>query len=171
MKNSFTSFAPNTCSWSQQEWTRPAIPIQSVLHGTLGFYAEIQGLHETFGKYNQPNFTFFLHFAIMLHVILLVLTLQLLLLLLLLLLKLAAQVQSGFFFLQTHKHLQTPTPENKCTVVTNKHRGVTKDTLHQPQNTNSLSDTRDNKTHMVFEGKFAELTTNRKLVSCFKKVW
>ena len=31
------------------------------------------------------------------------------------------------------------------------HRGVHKDTLHQPQNSNSLRDTGDNTTHMDFE--------------------
>ena len=40
--------------------------------------------------------------------------------------------------------------ENKCIVVTKQHRGVHKDTLHQPQNTNSLRDTRDNTAQMVF---------------------
>ena len=43
--------------------------------------------------------------------------------------------------------------ENKCKVATKQHRGVHKDPLHQPQNTNSLKDTRDNTTHMVFEGE------------------
>ena len=43
--------------------------------------------------------------------------------------------------------------ENKCIVATKQHRGVHKDTLHQPQNTNSLRDTRDNTAHMVFEGE------------------
>ena len=43
--------------------------------------------------------------------------------------------------------------ENKCIVATKQHRGVHKDMLHQPQNTNSLRDTRDNTAHMVFEGK------------------
>ena len=35
------------------------------------------------------------------------------------------------------------------------HRGVHKDTLHQPQNTNSLIDTGDNTVHMVFEAENA----------------
>ena len=43
--------------------------------------------------------------------------------------------------------------ENKCIVATKQHRGVHKDTLHHPQNTNSLSDTGNNTTHMVFEGE------------------
>ena len=33
------------------------------------------------------------------------------------------------------------------------HRGVHKDMFHQPQNTNSLRETRDNTMHMVFKGK------------------
>ena len=33
------------------------------------------------------------------------------------------------------------------------HRGIYKDTLHQPQNTNSLRDMGANTTHMVFEGE------------------
>ena len=42
--------------------------------------------------------------------------------------------------------------ENECIVATKKqHRGVHKDSLHQPQNTNSLRDTGNNTTHMVFE--------------------
>ena len=36
-------------------------------------------------------------------------------------------------------------------VATRKHGGVNKDTLHQPQNKNSLRETRDNTTYMVFE--------------------
>ena len=43
--------------------------------------------------------------------------------------------------------------ENKCIVATNQHIGVYKATLHQPQNTNSLRDTGDNTTNMVFEGE------------------
>ena len=43
--------------------------------------------------------------------------------------------------------------ENKCTEAMKQHRDVHKDTLHQPQNTNSLRDTRDNTTYMVFEGE------------------
>ena len=43
--------------------------------------------------------------------------------------------------------------ENKCIVATKQHRGVHKDTLHQSQNTNSLRDTGNNTTHMVFEGE------------------
>ena len=35
------------------------------------------------------------------------------------------------------------------------HRVVHKDMLHQSQNTNSLRDTRDNTTHMVFECELA----------------
>ena len=45
--------------------------------------------------------------------------------------------------------------ENKCTVATKQQRDVHKDTLHLPQNTNSLRDARDNTTHMVFEGEFS----------------
>ena len=45
--------------------------------------------------------------------------------------------------------------ENKCILATKQHRGVQKDTLHQPQNTNSLRDTRDNTTHMFSEGELA----------------
>ena len=41
--------------------------------------------------------------------------------------------------------------ENKCIVATEEYRGVHKDTLLEPQNTNSLSDTRDNTKHIVFE--------------------
>ena len=40
--------------------------------------------------------------------------------------------------------------ENKYIVATKQQRGLHKDKLHQPQNTNSLRDTRDNTTHMVF---------------------
>ena len=43
--------------------------------------------------------------------------------------------------------------ENKCIVATKQLRGVHKDTLHQPQNTDSLRDTEDDTTHMVFEGE------------------
>ena len=53
---------------------------------------------------------------------------------------------------------KTPTPENnteglgdKCLVATKQHRGIHKETLHQPQNTISLRDTRDNTTRIVFE--------------------
>ena len=38
-------------------------------------------------------------------------------------------------------------------VATKLHRGVHKDTLHQPQNTNYLRDTIDNTPHMIFEGE------------------
>ena len=41
---------------------------------------------------------------------------------------------------------------NKCITAMKQHRGVYNDMLHQPQNTNSLRDTRDNTMHMVFEG-------------------
>ena len=40
--------------------------------------------------------------------------------------------------------------ENKCIVTTKQYRGVHRDTLHQPQNTNSLRDTEDNTTNIVF---------------------
>ena len=43
--------------------------------------------------------------------------------------------------------------ENKCIVAKKQNRSVHKDTFHQPQNTNSLRDTGDNTTHMVFEGE------------------
>ena len=43
--------------------------------------------------------------------------------------------------------------ENKCIVATKQHRGVHKDKLHQRQNSNSLRDTGNNTTHMVFEGE------------------
>ena len=42
---------------------------------------------------------------------------------------------------------------NKCIVATKQHRGIYKDTLHQPQNMNSLRDTGDDTAHMVFEGE------------------
>ena len=42
--------------------------------------------------------------------------------------------------------------ENKYVVAPKQHRVVHNDTLHQPQNTNSLSGTRDNTAHMFFEG-------------------
>ena len=42
--------------------------------------------------------------------------------------------------------------ENKCTVATKQHRCPQRH-VHQPQNTNSLRDTGDNTTHMVFEGE------------------
>ena len=55
---------------------------------------------------------------------------------------------------------QTPKLENntqglgeQMQSATKQHRGIHKDTLHQPQNTNSLRDTGDKKTHMVFEGE------------------
>ena len=41
--------------------------------------------------------------------------------------------------------------ENKCMEVTKQHRGVHKDTLYQPQDTNSLRDRRDNSKCDVFE--------------------
>ena len=41
--------------------------------------------------------------------------------------------------------------ENKCIVATKHHRGVHKDRLHQPQNTNSLRVMGDNITHIYFE--------------------
>ena len=53
----------------------------------------------------------------------------------------------------THRRTIFKDWKNKCIVATKQHRGVHKDTLHQPQNTNSLRDTRDNDTHMVFEGE------------------
>ena len=43
--------------------------------------------------------------------------------------------------------------ENKSIVATKQQRGVHKDMLHQPQNTNSLRETGDNTTYMVFEGE------------------
>ena len=43
--------------------------------------------------------------------------------------------------------------ENICIVATKQHRGVHKDTLNQPQNTNSLRDKGDNTAYMVFEGE------------------
>ena len=45
--------------------------------------------------------------------------------------------------------------ENKCIVATKQCRGIHKDMLHQPQNTNSMRDKRDNTAHMVFEGEHA----------------
>ena len=45
--------------------------------------------------------------------------------------------------------------ENKCIVATKQHIGIHKDRLHQPQNTNSLRDTRDNTAHIVFESENA----------------
>ena len=45
--------------------------------------------------------------------------------------------------------------ENKCIIATKQHRGVYKDTLHQPQNTNSLRDSGVDTMHMVFEGDHA----------------
>ena len=43
--------------------------------------------------------------------------------------------------------------EKKCIVATKQHIGIHKDTLHQPQNINSLRDSGDNTTYMVFEGE------------------
>ena len=43
--------------------------------------------------------------------------------------------------------------QNKFIVVTKQHRGINKDMLHQPQNTNYLSDTGGYTTHMIFEGE------------------
>ena len=54
-----------------------------------------------------------------------------------------------------HRRTKLKDWENKCIVATKQHRGVHKDTLHQPQNTNSLRDPGDNTTHMVFEGESA----------------
>ena len=45
--------------------------------------------------------------------------------------------------------------ENKYIVATKQLKGVHKDTLHQPQNNNYLTDTRDNTAYMVFEGESA----------------
>ena len=42
---------------------------------------------------------------------------------------------------------------NKCIVATKQQRGIYKDTLHQPENTNSLKDTGDDTTYMVYEGE------------------
>ena len=42
--------------------------------------------------------------------------------------------------------------KNKCRVATKQHRGVHIDTLQQPQNINSLRDTGQNTTHIVFNG-------------------
>ena len=53
----------------------------------------------------------------------------------------------------THRRTILKDWENKCMVATKQHRGVHKDALHQPQNTNSLRDVRDNTTHMVLEGE------------------
>ena len=43
------------------------------------------------------------------------------------------------------------------------HKGVHKDTLHQPQNTNSLRDTIDNTAHMVFESEPAVKLHNKNI--------
>ena len=48
--------------------------------------------------------------------------------------------------------------EDKCIAATKQHGGVHKDTLHQPQNANSLRHTRDNTAHMVFEGEKLHVT-------------
>ena len=45
--------------------------------------------------------------------------------------------------------------ENKCTVAKKQHSGTYNDMLHQPQNTNSLRDTGDDTTHVIFEGESA----------------
>ena len=45
--------------------------------------------------------------------------------------------------------------ENKCIEATKQHKGIHKNRSHQSQNTNALRDTRDNTTHMVFEGETA----------------
>ena len=45
--------------------------------------------------------------------------------------------------------------DNKCIIARKQHRGVHKERLHQPQNSNSLRDKRDNTTHMVLEGELA----------------
>ena len=58
-------------------------------------------------------------------------------------------------------HQLTPTPENNTRRFgeqmhnSKEHRFAHEDTLHQPQNKNSLGDTRRNTAHMVFEGEFA----------------
>ena len=52
-----------------------------------------------------------------------------------------------------HRRIILKDWENKCIVAMKQQRGVHTDTLHQPQNTNSLRDTGDNTTHIVFEGE------------------
>ena len=43
--------------------------------------------------------------------------------------------------------------ENIYIVPTKQYRGIHKDMLHQPQNTNSLRDPKDNTAHMTFKGE------------------
>ena len=60
-----------------------------------------------------------------------------------------------------HRRIILKDGENICIVATKQHRSVLEHKLHQPQNTNSLRDTEDNSTHMVFEGEPAvELHAN-----------
>ena len=46
---------------------------------------------------------------------------------------------------QSHRRTILKDWENKCIVAMKQHRGIHKDTLHQPQNSNSLRDTGDKK--------------------------
>ena len=55
--------------------------------------------------------------------------------------------------------------EVKWILARKKHRDVQKDTLHQPQNTNSLRDTGDNTTRMLFEVRMLSHFTPRMLRS------
>ena len=73
-----------------------------------------------------------------------------------------AFVKMKMIFNSRHPHRRTILKdwENKFIVATKQHRGVHKDTLHQPQNTNSLKDSRDNTTHMVFEGENVKVGTS-----------
>ena len=52
---------------------------------------------------------------------------------------------------QTHWKTILKDWENKCLIATKQHRGIHKDTLHQSQNINSLTDKGVDTTHMVFE--------------------
>ena len=65
------------------------------------------------------------------------------------------KLQMAFSGRPPHRRTILKDWENKCIVATKQHRGVHKDTLHQPQNTNSSKDTGENTTHMVFKGESA----------------
>ena len=64
---------------------------------------------------------------------------------------LTLEKQMTFSSRPSHRRTMRKDWENKCIVARKQHRGVHIDMLHQPQNTNSLRDTRDNSTHMVLE--------------------
>ena len=63
----------------------------------------------------------------------------------------AGKLKVTFSIWPTHRRTILKEWENKWIIATTWHRCVHKYRFHQPQNTNSLSDTRNDTTHMVFE--------------------